>query len=72
MKKSKIESSMGSDSIRRSITDAGTISRSITRMGLNHRVSSKGGDKKPVARIRSNDNKTIFRIMTETSMQNGL
>ena len=72
MKKSKMESSVGSSSVRRSITDIGTISRSITRMGLHNRLSSKGAEKKPVARIRSNDNKTIFRIMTEASIENSL
>lgn len=70
MMKSKVESiNSDSNDLRRSITDMGPVNRLMShKLTSIHRAASK----KPMIKIRSNDEKNIFKIMTETSIENSI
>ena len=63
--------SESNDGFRRSVTDMGSISRTATRLNKLASVQ-KAAYKRPTAKIRSNDTKNIFKILTEASIEGSL
>lgn len=60
--------------VRRSVTESSKISRTITSFGKMHKWNSGNKNQRvpAMAKIRSNDTKAAFKIMTEAPISNSI